>query len=57
MSQIQIKEIAPTEFLNGGKNLQAVYEVTAKHIEGTNLCEINLPCKFAGKSITVAVYE
>lgn len=35
----------------------AVYKVKAKHIEGTQLCSIELPCKYKDKELTIVVYE
>jgi hypothetical protein len=34
-----------------------IYRVTARHIEGTQMCEIQLPCKYKDKNLVVLVYE
>ena len=34
-----------------------MFKVKAKHIEGTQLCSIELPCKYKDKELTVVVYE
>lgn len=34
-----------------------VFRVTAKHIEGTQMCKIELPCKYKDKELTIVVYE
>lgn len=40
------------------KEIEAnVFSVTAKHIEGTRLCSVELPCKYKNKSLTVVVFE
>lgn len=39
------------------QNLLGVYAVKAKHIEGTQLCSIELPCKYKDKELTVVIYE
>jgi hypothetical protein len=57
MIMSKTQEIGITEFLNGSKNITGVFEVTAKHIEGTEMCSVELPCKYKDKNITVAVYE
>jgi hypothetical protein len=37
--------------------LSGTFNVTAKHIEGTQLCSIELPCKYKDKNLTIVVYE
>lgn len=34
----------------------SVFIVKAKHIEGTQLCSIELPCKYKDKELTILVY-
>jgi len=52
MSQItELKEINPDLKLTG------VFQVEAKKILGTNTCQLLLPCRYDGKTVTVAVYE
>jgi hypothetical protein len=55
----QTQEIEITEFLNANeqKEISGVFQVTAKHIEGTQLCSIELPCKYKDKELTIVVYE
>jgi hypothetical protein len=64
-SGIKSREIEVTEFLHANaiaaedkkKKVTGVFEVTPKHIEGTQLCEVQLPCKYKDKNVTIAVYE
>jgi hypothetical protein len=62
-TQIKSREIEITEFLHAirtgdsEKKITGVFEVIPKHIEGTQMCEVQLPCKYKDKSITIAVYE
>jgi hypothetical protein len=52
MAQSQeLKELKPDMKLTG------VFEVEAKKILGTNTCQLLLPCRYDGKTVTVAVYE
>jgi hypothetical protein len=34
-----------------------IFHVTAKHIEGTQMCEVQLPCRYKDKNLTIVVYE
>jgi len=64
-SGIKNREIEVTEFLHANaiadedkkKKVTGVFEVTPKHIEGTQLCKVQLPCKYKDKNVTIAVYE
>jgi hypothetical protein len=55
----QTQEIEIGKFLDtkAEKEISGVFEVTAKHIEGTQLCSIELPCKYKDKELTIVVYE
>lgn len=37
--------------------LSGIFKVKAKHIEGTQLYSIELPCKYKDKELTIVVYE
>jgi len=64
-SGLKSREIEVTEFLHSNaiadedkkKKVTGVFEVTPKHIEGTQLCEVQLPCKYKDKNVIIAVYE
>jgi len=43
--------------LGGRLQLTGVFKLTAKKLENTNNCQILLPCRYNGKSVTIAVYE
>ena len=40
-----------------GLVLTGVYKMKAKHIQGTKLCSLEVPCKYRGKEVIVGVYE
>jgi hypothetical protein len=55
----QTHEIEIAKFLNVNEQYKVtgVFEVIPKHIEGTQMCEVQLPCKYKDKNITIVVYE
>ena len=37
--------------------LSGIFETKAKHIEGTQSCSVELPCRYKEKSLVIVVYE
>jgi hypothetical protein len=62
MSQTQELKLSPETNLDTyikeiDLKLSGVFNVTAKHIEGTQMCEVQLPCRYKGKDLVIAVFE
>ena len=57
MTQEITQETSLEDYLKNALNVTGVFKVTAKHIEGTQMCEIQLPCRYKGKNLTIVVYE
>ena len=45
------------DYTTKNRKISGTYRVKAKHIEGTQLCSIELPCKYKDKELTIVVYE
>jgi hypothetical protein len=50
-------DVFNNRFLVGSVKATGAYRVRPKHIEKTRMCQVQLPCKYKDKAVTIVVYE
>lgn len=53
----QTQELESVKLTFPENRLSGIFTTKAKHIEGTQLCSVELPCRYRDKELIIVVYE